>query len=37
MPKDIVEEQGWTRIGDENSLKALCEKLIARNLDKVTK
>ncbi|ORZ12690.1 Aspartyl/glutamyl-tRNA amidotransferase subunit B [Absidia repens] len=34
MPKDIVEEKGWVRIGDENSLKALCETLIAKNSDK---
>jgi Asp-tRNA(Asn)/Glu-tRNA(Gln) amidotransferase B subunit len=34
-PREIVEEKGWLRIGDEASLKALCESLIDRNSAKV--
>ncbi|KAI8336671.1 Aspartyl/glutamyl-tRNA amidotransferase subunit B [Chlamydoabsidia padenii] len=34
MPRDIVEEKGWLRIGDAASLKSLCESIIQRNPDK---
>ncbi|KAI8085068.1 B subunit of glutamyl-tRNA amidotransferase [Halteromyces radiatus] len=34
MPKEIVQEKGWLRIGDEDSLKTLCETLIAKNPEK---
>lgn len=36
-PLDIVKEKGWLRITDKAQLKLLCNELIEKNLQKVSK